>query len=368
MLLGSLFAILGGWIADRYNPKVVFMAMGFLSFAGLVLTSQATTLWHLFVSYGIFLAAGIGPIYPIASSITTRWFVRSRGLAIAIISSGVGLGSVVIVPVVAYFIADSGWRLSYLVFGAIVFVIMTPLALFIKKAPVTKQSPVTTQTATSSYTSNTREQESGDLSAIQIIKQKNFVLLIFIWFFHAFCMFMVMTHITPAAIDLHIDPLQAASIISISGFANVPARILMGVVSDRFGIKRASFICAALMVVAMIWLTQSTSLLMFYIFAIAFGAASGGLTPPTSAIVGDTFGVRHIGLLFGILGIGWVCGAALGPALAGYIFDVTGKYFLAFVFGVIAALLMTVLVLFFKISKPQRQVIGNQFIVKEQER
>jgi MFS family permease len=104
------------------------------------------------------------------------------------------------------------------------------------------------------------------------------------------------------------------------------------------------------MVVAMLWLIESSSLWMLYVFAVAFGAAYGGLAPPTTAIVGDTFGVRHIGAIFGVLEVGWVSGAAVGPALAGYIFDTTGRYYLAFWLAVIAALIIVVLVLFLRVK------------------
>lgn len=67
------------------------------------------------------------------------------------------------------------------------------------------------------------------------------------------------------------------------------------------------------------------------VFAVIFGTGYGGLGPPTTSLVGDAFGVRHIGTILGLLEIGWVCGAAVGPALAGYIFDNTGRYYLAFV-------------------------------------
>ena len=346
MLVGSLFAVLGGWVADRRGAKVVFVVMAFLAFLGLALTSKAGALWHLFLSYSLLVAMGSGATYAITTSLGTRWFKQQRGLALAIVTSGVGLGSILMAPVASYLIAGYGWRTSYLAIGVIALIVMVPCALLLRKAPteILDSSEDKSQQAVSL----SPPQKSEEFSLVQSLKTRNFLLMISIWFFYAFCLFLVMTHIVPHAIDLGITPVQAASIISISGFANIPSRILMGIVCDRFSRKKTALACALVMAAAMLWLNWSSSLWMLYVFAAAFGAAYGGLAPPTVAIVGDTFGVRHIGTILGVLEIGWVSGAAVGPALAGYIFDTTGTYSLAFWLGVISALIIAVLVLFLK--------------------
>ena len=94
---------------------------------------------------------------------------------------------------------------------------------------------------------------------------------------------------------------------------------------------------------------------MLYVFATIFGFAYAGLTPPITAMVGDTFGIQHIGLIIGTLEIGWGLGAATGPALAGYIFDVSGSYFLAFLITMVAMLIATILVLFMKTTSSYYQ-------------
>ncbi len=357
MLLGCLFAIIGGWVADRYGPKIVFLATGLFCFIGLGLASQAVAPWQMFFCYSVLVAAGTGPTYIVATSIATRWFSQRRGLALATVTSGVGLGSILVAPIAAYLIVDYGWRMSYLIIGVVALILMIPLSLLLKRPPgdivnVSKSSEPAALTVLASDKSNDGQDE---LSLSQIIKKRNFSLLLSIWFFYAFCIFMVTTHIVRYAIDLDISPLQAASLISLSGFANIPARIITGMVSDRFGRKLVALICASIMAVSMLLLTQSSSLWSLYIFAVVFGAAYGGLSPPSTAMVGDSFGTRHIGLVFGLLDVGWVCGAAAGPALAGYIFDTNGNYYLAFFIGILSALVIVVLLLFMKASKPKNR-------------
>jgi len=364
MLLGVLFAILGGWLTDRYGPKPVFISIGVFSFIGLALTSQVSELWHLFLSYSLLVAIGTGPTYAVSSSIATRWFPRRRGIALGIVSSGVGLGSILVAPVAAYLIADYGWRMSYLIIGIVALIVMIPLSLLLKRSPgeTTIISSENERNIIGSNASNTLGENIKEPSVGEIIKTRNFLLLMSIWFFYSFCLFMVMTHVVPYATDLGITSLQAAAIISISGFSNIPARIIMGLVSDRFGRKLIGLICASLMLVAMVWLTQSSSLWMLYVFAIVFGAAYGGLSPCSTAVVGDMFGVRHIGFVFGLLEVGWVCGAAAGPALAGYLFDITGSYYSAFIFGIFASLVIILLFPFLRLpaSKGNNPLSGNK--------
>ena len=362
MLIGSLFAILGGWVADRYGAKTAFMVMAFFAFLGLALTSRVSTLWHIYLSYSLLVAMGTGATYPIATSLAIRWFKERRALALAIVTSGVGLGSILMAPVASYLITGYGWRVSSLAIGLIAFIIMIPCSFLLRRTPVEAKAlskDEQQKTSNLNFTEG-RDNEFREFSIIQAIKTRNFLLMICILFFFSFCLFMVMTHIVRHAIDLGIEPIQAASIISISGFANIPTRILTGFVSDRFGRKRAALICALLMAAAMLWLTQSSSLWMLYVFAAAFGAAYGGLSPPIVAIVGDTFGLRNIGAILGILEVGWVLGAAAGPALTGYIFDTTGGYDLAFLSGVLAALVIVILVFLIKVPTAEKSTINRR--------
>lgn len=350
MLVGSLFTIVCGWATDRYRARTIYIITGSLAFLGLLLTSRATELWQLFVYYSFLVAMGTGPTYIIGMSTVTKWFVKRRGLAIAIVTSGVGLGSIVLVPIAAYFTAQWGWRTAYLAIGIIVIVSTIPLALLLKRNPRLATSlPKVPEPETIERAGAVRPGgKPGDFSVFEAVRTRTFLLIISMWFSYAFCLFTITTHIVRHGIDLGIDPVQAASVVSVSGFANIPVRITMGLISDRFGKKKAILFCTSLMLFSMVWLTQSTSLWMLYVFAIAFGAAYGGLAPPTSALIGDSFGTRNIGAIFGALEIGWVAGGAAGPALAGYIFDATGSYHLAFWLLALATLSMVVLASFLK--------------------
>ncbi len=353
MLLGSLFAIIGGWVSDRYGARIVFITMGIFSLLGLGLSSLTNALWHLFISYSILVAVGTGPAYALANALAARWFLKRRGLASAIVTSGVGLGSILLAPVSAYFIENYGWRFAFVIIGVIAFIVMVSSSFFVKRpSSSTAYSPAGGKDGAVDPGSLKVEQiEADTLTFSQAIRVRNFWVILVMWFFYAFCLFTIMTHIVLHATDSGIAPIEAALILSISGFTSIPTRIITGILSDKFGRKPVALACALLMAAALFWLTRSSNLWMLYVFGAAFGAAYGGLAPPILATVADTFGVRHLGMIFGILEVGWVCGAAAGPALAGYIFDVAGKYDLAFIICIVAAILIVASVSFLKMTR-----------------
>ncbi|MFC2068996.1 MFS transporter [Chloroflexota bacterium] len=135
------------------------------------------------------------------------------------------------------------------------------------------------------------------------------------------------------------------------GGKNILGRLLMGRASDSVERKRTIIICVCLTVGAMLLLVWASSLWMFYLFAIAFGFSYGGAVPSFYALVGDSFGIRHIGLIMAVINTTWGIGGTIGPMLTGYIYDVSSSYRLAFLTGALALLVITVLVVMLRVPK-----------------
>jgi len=128
MLLYSVFGILGGWALDRYGPRIIVLFTGLFTGLSLLLTSQASFPWQLFISYGLVLAIGVGPAYIVIMSTISRWFDKKRGLALGIVGSGTGLGTLLVAPFATYLISSLGWRMAYIIMGSIAWVVVIPLS------------------------------------------------------------------------------------------------------------------------------------------------------------------------------------------------------------------------------------------------
>lgn len=358
MLLCCVFAILGGWVLDRYGPRVVIILMGFLTGLSLLLTSYANSLWHLFISYSLLLAIGTGPTYTVTMATASRWFVKKRGLAVAIVGSGSGLGMLVMTPIAAHLISVYSWQTAFLILGLIAFFTISPSALLLRKSPAMVATLPDDEKMVTSNLAASQEKSSNqpeDFSLLQAAKTKNYWLVFFVWLLYSLCLHLVLTHLVPHATDLGISSMKAAAILTLLGGTSIPGRLLMGRVSDIIGRKQAGIISALFMAGAMFLLMGGQNLLTLYLFGVIFGLSYGAIDPPVVAIVGDIFGLRHIGVILGGLVVGWSAGAAIGPALAGYIFDVSGNYVFAFLVGAVAMLIVAGLI--FSVTSFRHQVL-----------
>ena len=355
MVLSIIFAIIGGRATDRYGPKIVVLFMGIFTGLSLMFTSQVTSHWQLFLTYSLLLSMGTGTIFIVIMSTVSRWFDKKRGLALGIACSGSGLGIVVVAPFATYLITSLDWRMAYIIMGILVWLAAIPLSLFLRKAPY-EIGTLPDGVISNSKIVRTEEdniQPTG-LSLLQTTRTRSFWLIIFIWLLFASNTFTIITHLVPHATDIGFSPGEAAAILSIIGASNILGRVLLGTISDRMGRKSTAIICALLQGGAMFWLAWSNHLWMLYLFAPIYGFVWGGMATGMAALIGDTFGLSRIGVISGVLDIGFGAGAAIGPALGGLIFDITDSYFMAFLSGGIAMFIVALL-----IALIRRETNGN---------
>ncbi len=353
MLLCCVFAVLGGWALDRYGPKVVVFLMGSFTGLSLLLTSQANSAWQLLISYGLLLSLGTGAIYAVVNSTASRWFDKKRGFVLGITTSGGGFGAIVMAPFATYLISNFGWRTAFIVMGLIAWLVMSSMCLILKKDPgdmgLLPDGVKSEAAQPGPQKKESRAQLTGP-SLLQASRTSNFWFLGLIWLLLSLDVHLVFVHVVPYAVDMGNSLMDAAIILALIGGTTIPGRLLVGRVSDTIGRKAPAIACALLQVGALLWLMWAQELWMLYVFAIAFGFLWGGFGVLTTALIGDVFGMRSIGAIMGMMSAGWALGAASGPAIGGYIFDVSGTYFMAFAAGAVAILIAALLVALVTIS------------------
>ena len=128
MVVSSVVVIAAGWAVDRYGPRIIILLMGLFTGLSLLLTSQISSPWQLFITYSLLLSIGTGAMHVVLTSTASRWFEKKRGFALGIASSGAGLGMVIMSPFAAYLISGFGWRMAYIVMGLIAWLIAIPLS------------------------------------------------------------------------------------------------------------------------------------------------------------------------------------------------------------------------------------------------
>ena len=351
MLFCGLLSILGGWALDRYGPrKVAFVMASFTGFS-LLLTSQANAAWQLFITYGLLLSLGTGPVYTVVNSTASRWFKRKRGFAVGITSSGGGLGAIIIAPFATYLVSSFDWRTAFVVLGLVSWVVMASMSLLLRKDPVDMGlSPDGVKSGLRQTDTQTKQGRAGqaDYTVVQASKMSQFWLLGLTWVFISLSLHLIFVHAVPYAVDMGIPPMDAAVTLSLIGAANIPGRLVIGKISDTLDRKALGVACALVQTGTLLWLMWANGLWMLYTFAIVYGFLWGGSGAVITALISDVFGTRSLGAIMGMMAAGWALGAAIGPAVGGYIFDASGSYFTAFATGAAAVLISALLVALIK--------------------
>jgi MFS family permease len=336
---GLLASVMGG-LNDRFGPRLVLTVCGCLIGAGWLLTSQISAVWQLYLFYGVIVGAGLGGVFVPLTSTTARWFVAKRGLMTGIVTAGVGIGTFLGPPVANWLIGVYSWRTSYIILGSAVLVGTVLAAQFLRRDPA--------QVGTRPYGEIERPARevsvmAGGLFLREAASTRQFWMMCAAFFCYGFSLSAILLHLAPHATDLGISPSGAASLLSVIGGASVVSKVLLGGLADRIGYKQVYIVSFILMSASLFWLVPVRQLWTLYLFAIAFGFAYGGLATAHSPLVAWIFGMRQHGLIFGVSFNGWTIGCAIGPLVAGYLFDVSHSYHVAFLICAVNAIIGLVL-------------------------
>jgi MFS family permease len=345
LVIRGAAAIGMGWLADRYGARRLLIFCGLLVGAGLGLSSQVHTLWQLFFTYAVVEAVGLSGSFGIGTAVVSRWFTEKRGLALGIASTGSGMGTLLIVPASERLINAFSWNGAFLFSGIFAAVALVAAASLLRPAPPV--SPPLLHHAA-------EDRPPVDKSLREAIKDPRMitVLLAFLLFF--FSIQIIMAHLVNYATDLGIDPLVAATFVSIIGAVSIGGRLATGIGADRIGIHNTLILTRVFLVISFVIILFTGPLWSFYVFALAFGLPYGGEIPQIPLYIGRYFGSRDLATLVGLCVFMTNIGGALGPWLAGKIFDMTQSYNGAFIAGGLAGLLSLVLVVVLKRMKNPR--------------
>ncbi len=355
VFLYSALGAVAGRFTDHWGPRLVITIGGCLLGLGIILTSQVTALWQMYISLGVIAASGMSAAYVPCNATVVRWFIEKRGLAIGLTSSGASFGTFIFPPLAATLIGAYGWRHAYLLLGVVAVTVIGACATFTVRDPEKMglfpdgiapiPSPTTVGAPPSSF--------ANDWTLAEAKRTRSFLLLNVVFTLTWLVVFMPMVHIVPFAVDLGIPQFRAAMTISVIGFAGFMGRLFIGTISDRIGRVPTLGLCFLLQALGFTGFAFSTGLASLYAAAAVFGLAYGGVTALFPALIGDFYGRTSVGSIAGFIFAISGSPAAFGPLIAGYLYAVSGRYDAAFLLS--AALNLAALMLLFLLKKPTRE-------------
>jgi MFS family permease len=322
-----IFAPAAGWLSDRWGTRTVVTCGGVILGVAVALTGQTTSLGQYYVCFGILGAAGIAAMLIPSTTIVTRWFVRSRGTAMGMLSIG-SSSAVVFYPLNAWLITTLGWRTALVIFGGLITAATVALAVLYREPPARAERAT-----------------SADVRAVgEAWTLRRALGSARLWAAFAMTLFGVIgfqimfTHQVAHAVDRGFPRPTVVWLFAAGAGWMMAGNLLGGWLSDRLGRGPVFVLGSALAILGIGCLASirgphDLALLVVYT-ASAFGF--GMRIAQLSAIPADVFAGPNLGAILGVVQAGGGLGGAIGPFLAGWLFDITGSYRLAFLTAALA--------------------------------
>jgi MFS family permease len=339
LLLGGLAGFGLGALADRHGPRLVLILTVTLAGTAFALVSTVDALWQLYLFVGVLGGVGMSSFYLLAATTVAHWYDEGRGLALALALIGFNLGYLVAGPLAAGLIATVGWRAAYACLGLGCGFVTLLAAVTVRlprawEAETFRRPPETVEPGRHAVLAG-----PAGVTLRQALADPRQWCLNLAWLLLGGTWLMLAVHVVPFARDQGISLAGASLALTAYAVGAVSGRLTAGSISDRIGLRptvRAGYALQVVALLVLLWLPSREALLCaLAVFGMGFAAADTMIT----RVIPDVFGVRAIGAIMGVLTLGWRSGAALGPAAAGFLHDLTGSYAIPFGAAPVAVLL-----------------------------
>lgn len=305
-----------GWgiAMDRFGPRIVLLSGSTLLGLGLVLASRASSVLQFQILFGCLVGSGGGAIFAPLMATVTGWFERQRSLAVSLVSAGMGVAPMTVAPLAARLVSTYDWRTSQLLIGVIVWALLLPAALLIRRSPALQSGGATLRLA------------DAPVSARTALRSPQFVVLALTYFTCCATHSGPLFHTVSYAIACGLPVMVAVSIYSVEGLAGLAGRVVFGLLGDRFGAKPvlvSGLLVQALAVLGYYFVRQQSG---FYAVAAVFGLAYAGVMPLYAVLARENFPLPIMGTIIGAAAMASSLGMALGPLAGGLIFDAYASY------------------------------------------
>jgi MFS family permease len=304
-----------GTLSDRFGTRTVVLCGGVLLGLGLTMASQATGLVVFQLAFGILVGLAAGSFYAPMIATTTRWFTEHRSLAVALVSAGLAMGSLLVAPLARALISAYDWRTAMFALGCVAWTVVIPVSLLLRPPPAPARAAGPAASGADEFT------------VAQALRTPQFAAIALTHFACCAAHSGPIFHMVTYAIDCGVSPMAAATVFGTAGLAALGGRVVCGLVADRIGARLVLLVGLSIQAVAISLYLVVGDAWTFYALASLFGFSYGGVMPLYAILVREYFGARIMGTMFGAVAMVSTLGMAIGPWGGGWLYDAFGGYF-----------------------------------------
>ena len=335
-----------GWFIDKVGPRKMAFLGAVIAGLGYLLLARMNSLTALYVLFGLVIAFGYNAGFSHAgTAAVANWFIKKRGRALGLYTLGAGVGGATIVPLIGWLISQYDWRTVVAIIGLGMWFIIVPFSLVLRHKPEqygytpdgeppAKKQPLPEDSATLQISSPKTEIEASpdelDFTWKEALSTASFWLLLVGGGARSMAMTSIVLHEVAYLTDIGISEVAAAAALGLMVALSIPGRLTFSWLGDRFDKRYVLIATYALQAIGVLILANVETIQQVYIFLAVFGFGYGGAIPVFMAMRGEYFGRKAFATIGGIMQMLLIIPTVVGPIFAGYVYDVTGSYYNAF--------------------------------------
>ncbi|MCH2170619.1 MFS transporter [Myxococcota bacterium] len=328
--VGALIAPFVGRMAGQGHLRMLITVGTLATGVGLLWSTRATDLWQLYAIFSTLIVLGANTMSGVCSSaLVVNWFTRRRALAVGISQIGASAGGMVMGPVAALLLEDLDWRELYAFFGWMMLACV-PLVWWLTVGRPEDRGLAPDGAAISDEGSDSPPSPTPVFDTRAALRNRNLWLIAFVTGSGFMISSSVVAHSVALATDAGLDALSASWLLSLIAAGAVLGKLVFGELADRAGERPAFYISLVLQIAGLLGVTELKGEVSLFLSMAVLGLGIGGVLPLSAVLLARVFGPAAFAPVMGLMAPLFTPLVSVGPPFAGWVFDRTGSYDLAY--------------------------------------